>query len=128
MLAASRPQVRSRAPLAVIVLAAGQGTRMRSTKPKVLHTIAGRPMVLQVLDAVRALKPMRLAVVLAPKMDAVANAVAPATVAIQRTARGTADAVTAALPSLAGFDGDVLIVYGDQPLIATATLRSLRVR
>jgi bifunctional UDP-N-acetylglucosamine pyrophosphorylase/glucosamine-1-phosphate N-acetyltransferase len=128
MLAASRPQVRSRAPLAVVVLAAGQGTRMRSTKPKVLHTIAGRPMVLQVLDAVRALKPTRLAVVLAPKMDAVAKAVAPATVAIQRTPRGTADAVKAALPSLAGFEGDVLIAYGDQPLITTATLRTLRGR
>ena len=101
---------------------------MRSTKPKVLHTIAGRPMVLQVLDAVRALKPARLTVVLAPKMDAVAKAVAPAIVAIQRTPRGTADAVTAALPSLTGFDGDVLIAYGDQPLITTTTLRALRVR
>jgi bifunctional UDP-N-acetylglucosamine pyrophosphorylase/glucosamine-1-phosphate N-acetyltransferase len=112
----------------VIVLAAGQGTRMRSSAPKVMHKVAGRPMILHVCAAARALKPERLAVVLAPRMDAVAAAVAPATVATQRAARGTADAVTAAMPALDGFDGDVLIAYGDQPLIAAATLRALRDR
>jgi bifunctional UDP-N-acetylglucosamine pyrophosphorylase/glucosamine-1-phosphate N-acetyltransferase len=101
---------------------------MRSATPKVMHKIAGRPLILHVLAAARALKPARLAVVLAPKMDAVAAAVAPATVAIQRTPCGTADAVAAALPALDGFDGDVLIAYGDQPLITAATLRALRAR
>jgi bifunctional UDP-N-acetylglucosamine pyrophosphorylase/glucosamine-1-phosphate N-acetyltransferase len=128
MLETPNPQVRSRAPLAIVVLAAGQGTRMRSRLPKVLHAVAGRPMVLHVLHVARSLRPSRLAVVLAPKMEAVAEAVAPATVAVQRRARGTADAVAAALPALEGCDGDVLVVYGDQPLIAAKTLRSLRAK
>src|SRR5690348_1546901 len=128
MLEAVRPQVRSRAPLAAVVLAAGRGTRMKSKRPKVLHPIAGRPMVLHALDAVRALKPARLVVVVAPGMEAVAEAVAPAAVAIQREARGTADAVKAGLAALQGFDGDVLVVFGDQPLMSAQTLRALRAK
>jgi bifunctional UDP-N-acetylglucosamine pyrophosphorylase/glucosamine-1-phosphate N-acetyltransferase len=125
MLAAKRP---GRSPLVVVVLAAGQGTRMRSSRPKVLHEIAGLPMIQHALAAARALKPERLVVVLAPNMDAVAKAVSPAKIAIQQTARGTADAVKAALPALKGFDGDVLIVYADQPLIGAATLKALRAK
>jgi bifunctional UDP-N-acetylglucosamine pyrophosphorylase / glucosamine-1-phosphate N-acetyltransferase len=128
MLEAARSQRRTRSPLAVVVLAAGQGTRMRSSRPKVMHEIAGRPLILHVLAAARALKPERLAVVLAPKMETAAAAVAPAAIAIQRKPRGTADAVRAALPALDGFAGDMLIVYGDQPLITAATLRALRAR
>jgi bifunctional UDP-N-acetylglucosamine pyrophosphorylase/glucosamine-1-phosphate N-acetyltransferase len=101
---------------------------MRSSKPKVLHEIAGRSMIQHVLAAARALKPERLTVVLAPGMDTVAQAVAPAKVAIQKVARGTGDAVSAALPALKGFDGDVLIVYADQPLIGTSTLKTLRAK
>ena len=128
MLSAARTRGRTRRSLAVVILAAGQGTRMRSSTPKVMHRIAGRPLILHVLAAARTLKPERLAVVLAPKMDSVAAAAAPAMIAIQRTARGTADAVMAAMPALEGFDGDVLIAYGDQPLITAATLRALRGR
>src|SRR5438270_5582007 len=128
MVDAARPSKRSRPPLAVIVLAAGQGTRMRSSTPKIMHRIAGRSLVGHVLASARALKPERLVVVLAPGMQPVAEAVAPAIVAIQEKPRGTADAVAAALPALRGFDGDVVIAYGDQPLITTATLRRLRER
>lgn len=99
---------------------------MRSSMPKIMHRIAGRPLVGHVLASARALKPERLVVVLAPKMDSVAGYVAPATVAVQDKARGTADAVSAALPALRGFEGDVVIAYGDQPLITAATLRRLR--
>jgi bifunctional UDP-N-acetylglucosamine pyrophosphorylase/glucosamine-1-phosphate N-acetyltransferase len=99
---------------------------MRSATPKIMHRIAGRPMVSHVLASAQALKPERLVVVLAPDMERVAEAVSPATVAVQRKPRGTADAVTAAMPTLHSFDGDVVIAYGDQPLITSATLRRLR--
>ena len=98
---------------------------MRSKTAKVLHPVAGRPMVSHVLAAARSLKAERLVVVLAPKMESVAKVVAPAAVVVQRVPRGTADAVKAALPSLEGFNGNVLIVYADQPLVTATTLRTL---
>ncbi|HTI85549.1 MAG TPA: bifunctional UDP-N-acetylglucosamine diphosphorylase/glucosamine-1-phosphate N-acetyltransferase GlmU [Alphaproteobacteria bacterium] len=128
MLEAARRRGRSRPPLAVVILAAGQGTRMRSATPKIMHRIAGRALVEHVLASAAALKPERLVVVLAPKMEQVAATVAPAKVAVQHKARGTADAVSAAMPALDGFNGDVVIAYGDQPLITAATLRELRDR
>ena len=80
-------------PLAVIVLAAGKGTRMRSAVPKVLHKVAGRPMVGHVVAAAEALGAVHVVVVLAPGMDDVAAAVKPHSVAIQHAQNGTADAV-----------------------------------
>src|SRR5262245_18714873 len=114
-----------RPPLAAIVLAAGKGTRMRSPVPKVLHTIADRPMLTHVLDALAPLAPEREVVVLGRGMEEVAKIVAPRTVAIQDPPLGTGHAVLAARASLKGFQGDVLILYGDTPLITTATLERL---
>lgn len=111
--------------VAVIVLAAGQGTRMRSRRPKVLHEVAGRAMVRCVLDAVAPLKPVKTIVVLGKDMDAVAAAVAPAGAAIQNPPLGTGHAVMAAMPQLKGFKGDVLVLYGDTPLLRAETLRRL---
>ena len=111
--------------LAVLVLAAGKGTRMRSAVPKVLHAIANRPLIAHVLAAAAPLAPMRTVVVLAPGMEDVATAVAPAEIAIQREQRGTAHAVLAARKTLDGFAGDVLVVNGDGPLITAATLETL---
>ena len=116
--------------VAALVLGAGRGTRMNSARPKVMQKLAGRPMVLHVLDAVRRLRPEREVVVTGPDMDDVAAAVAPATVAVQAVPRGTADAVKSALPALAGFgteaDGaDVLVVFGDAATIEAETLRDL---
>ena len=113
--------------LAVVVLAAGKGTRMRSELPKVLHAVANRPMVAHVLAAVEPLSPEATVVVLAPEMDVVATLVAPARVAIQPAQRGTGDAVRAALPALGDLMAtdaidDVLVVYGDTPLLVGATL------
>ena len=113
-------------PLAVVVLAAGKGTRMRSERPKVLHPVAGRPMLAHVLAAAEALSPERIVVVLAPGMEAVAKAVQPHAVAIQETQRGTADALKAAGKALSGFGGDVLVLYGDCPLIQAETLARMR--
>jgi len=114
--------------LACLVLAAGKGTRLKSRTPKVLHAVAGRPMIGHVADAVNALSPNRVAIVVGPDMDAVAAATVPWIVAVQERQRGTADAVLAAGDLLAGFDGDVLVVFGDTPLITTETLERMVAR
>jgi len=111
--------------VAVVVLAAGQGTRMKSRQPKVLHPVAGLPMVRHVLNAAAALKPERVVVVVGKGQEAVAEAVAPARTAVQEPPRGTGHAVMAALPLLKGFTGDVLVLYGDTPLLTADLLRRL---
>jgi bifunctional UDP-N-acetylglucosamine pyrophosphorylase / glucosamine-1-phosphate N-acetyltransferase len=113
-------------PLAVVILAAGKGTRMKSPLPKVLHPLAHRPMIGHVLEAVAALGPEREVVVLSPGQEAVAAHVAPRPVAIQDPPLGTAHAVLAARAGLKGFAGDVLVLYADTPLIEAGTLRRLR--
>jgi len=110
-------------PLAVIVLAAGQGTRMKSPLPKVLHPIAGRTMLGHVLATARALDPARLVVVTRPDADEIGKAAAPAETAIQREQRGTGHAVLAAAEALKGFTGDVLVFSADTPLLTVETLR-----
>lgn len=112
-------------PLACIILAAGMGTRMKSSLPKVLHEVAGRPMIGWVIDSAAALKPEKIIVVTGPDMKTLAESVAPHSVAVQEKARGTGDAVRAALPALKGFEGDVLILLGDTPLITSASLKKL---
>jgi bifunctional UDP-N-acetylglucosamine pyrophosphorylase/glucosamine-1-phosphate N-acetyltransferase len=112
-------------PLACVILAAGKGTRMKSDLPKVLHRVAGRSMIGHVLAAVGALDPDRVVVVVGPGMDDVAAAVAPAPTAVQESQLGTADAVRAAFGLLEGFSGDVLVLYGDTPLVTPATLRAM---
>lgn len=112
-------------PLACIVLAAGKGTRMKSDLPKVLHPVAGKPMVRHVLDAAAPLAPERVVVVVGPGMEAVAGAVAPHPAVVQERQLGTADAVLAARPALEGFEGDVVVLYGDTPLVTTRTLGAL---
>ena len=113
-------------PLAAVILAAGKGTRMKSPLPKVLHPVAGRPMIGHVLDSVAALAPAREVVVLSPGQEAVAEFVAPRPVALQDPPLGTGHAVLAARRALEGFEGDVLILYADSPLIGAETLGRLR--
>ena len=111
--------------IAAIVLAAGMGTRMKSRIPKVLHPLAGRPMIAHLLASVAAVGPTRTVVVVGPGMDAVAEAVAPAKTVVQDEALGTAHAVLAARAALAGFDGDVLILFGGDPLIPVEVMHIL---
>ncbi|WP_298720881.1 bifunctional UDP-N-acetylglucosamine diphosphorylase/glucosamine-1-phosphate N-acetyltransferase GlmU [uncultured Ferrovibrio sp.] len=111
--------------VAIVVLAAGQGTRMKSQLPKVLHPVAGKPMLDHVLDAARALDPDRVVVVIGKGQDAVAAAAAPAVTVVQDPPQGTGDAVRAALPALEGFTGDVLVVFGDTPLLTSDLLKTL---
>jgi bifunctional UDP-N-acetylglucosamine pyrophosphorylase / glucosamine-1-phosphate N-acetyltransferase len=137
---------------AAIVLAAGEGTRMRSALPKVMHEVAGRPMLHHVLEALRPLQPSSIAVVLGSGMREVAATVTaklpkvigpfgPVSIAIQAEPRGTGDAVRAAKSSLgtilalapreevAQLEGfaiaDVVILYGDAPLLRGETIERL---
>ena len=106
--------------LAVIILAAGQGTRMKSAIPKVLHRIGGRPLLGHVLDHARALDPQRILVVVRHERDMVADAVldiSPEIVVVdQDDVPGTGRAVEVALDQVPDFAGDILVLSGDVPL------------
>jgi bifunctional UDP-N-acetylglucosamine pyrophosphorylase/glucosamine-1-phosphate N-acetyltransferase len=108
----------------VIVLAAGQGTRMKSPLAKVLHPVGGRPILGAVLDAADGLRPDRTIVVVGSGQDAVARYAEArgARALVQDPPRGTGDAARAALPGLKDFRGDVLVLFGDSPLMTSATL------
>lgn len=112
--------------LAVLVLAAGQGTRMKSERNKVLHELAGRPMLGFSLAAAEELEPSRLGVVVGNDADDVREAYAGrASFVLQAEQLGTGHAVMMAEDFLAGFRGDVLILYGDTPVLRGATLRRM---
>jgi bifunctional UDP-N-acetylglucosamine pyrophosphorylase/glucosamine-1-phosphate N-acetyltransferase len=112
-------------PLAAVILAAGKGTRMKSVLPKVLHLVAGRPLIGHVLAALEPLQPAAEIVVVGRGMDALAEAVSPRRVVVQDPQLGTGHAVLAARGAIGEFPGDVLILYADTPLVTTATLRRL---
>lgn len=115
--------------LATIVLAAGKGTRMKSDLHKVLHPIAGRPMLLHLLASTAELAPARQVVVAGHGRDQLERALgASATIAVQDPQLGTAHAVQQAQGALAGFDGDVLILYGDVPFVRAETMRAMIAR
>jgi bifunctional UDP-N-acetylglucosamine pyrophosphorylase / glucosamine-1-phosphate N-acetyltransferase len=113
----------------VVVLAAGEGTRMGSSRPKVLHAIGGRSLIGHVLSAIGAIEG-RTAVVVGPGQDAVveaAKALMPdAEVCIQHERRGTAHAVLAAKAALARGADDVVVAFADTPLITPQTIARLR--
>ena len=110
---------------AALVLAAGKGTRMKSALPKTLHEIAGRSMIGHVLDRLAETGVDRVAVVIGADAEAVASAVAPVPTVVQDPPLGTAHAVLAARNFLAGFDGDVLVLFGDTPLLTGDTIRHM---
>jgi len=104
-------------PFAVIILAAGKGTRMKSSTSKVMHKIAGLPILNWLIDRVERLNPTKIIVVTAPNMDEVIEAAAPHTCVIQKQQLGTGDAVKPAMEELKDFDGKVLILLGDEPFV-----------
>ena len=127
-------------PLSAVVLAAGEGTRMRSHRPKPLHRLCGRPMVLHVLDALAELDVDRVVVVVGHRAEWVGKTLvehAPRTLDIelveQAEQRGTGDAVAVGLTGLpddAGLtgedaEGDVVVLPGDTPLLRPPTLAAL---
>ena len=109
-------------PIAVVILAAGKGTRMKSGLPKVMHAVAGRPMIAHLLDTVSTLSPEKVVVVVGPDMDLVAGTVAPHPTCVQADRNGTGGAVKAARQELEGFTGTVLVLYGDTPLVRAETM------
>lgn len=112
--------------LGVVILAAGQGKRMRSARPKVLHRLAGKPLLGHVLDRAQELDPERIVVVYGHGGEQVRAALseAPCLWGEQPEQLGTGHALMQAMPSLDGLDR-VLVLYGDVPLITTATLRRM---
>lgn len=117
-------------PLLTIVLAAGKGTRMKSSLPKVMHKVAGRSMLAHVLALAAGSGSAAPAVVIGPDMEAVRAEtlkLAPlASVYVQHNQQGTADAVLAAREAIAAHNGDVIVLYADTPLIQPATVARLR--
>lgn len=117
------------AKTAAVILAAGHGTRMRSALPKVMHEIGGRAMIAHVIAAANALSPDRQVVVIgdhAPTIGDFAQSIDQTIhVAVQSPPQGTAHAVMQAMPHLEGFEGAVLVLYADTPLVTEQTLQRL---
>lgn len=111
--------------LSVVVLAAGMGTRMKSAIPKVMHKIAGKPMVNHVIDTAAHLNATKTMVVVGPDMPKLIEAVSPHSTFEQTDRLGTAHAVLAAKEALRGLTGNVLVLYADSPLFTTETLSRL---
>lgn len=112
--------------LAVVILAAGEGKRMKSSHPKVLHKICGQQLLRYVLNETKKLKPEKITVVVGHQADKVTPLLeGDATPVIQREQRGTADAVRVTEPEFQSFEGTVLVVCGDTPLIRQETLTGL---
>ena len=117
----------SKQELAVVILAAGKGTRMESDRAKVLHSLASRPLLIHVLDTVATLNPKRVLVVVGYQAEEVKQACAnrPIEFVEQDKQLGTGHAVLQAQAALEDFEGDVLVLCGDMPLIKSSTLQDL---
>ncbi|MDO9637373.1 MAG: bifunctional UDP-N-acetylglucosamine diphosphorylase/glucosamine-1-phosphate N-acetyltransferase GlmU [Pseudotabrizicola sp.] len=117
-------------PVSLVILAAGQGTRMNSDLPKVLHHVAGSPLLHHAMQAGRALDPERVVVVTGHGADAVTRATLAydedALTVVQAEQNGTAHAVAQAAPLLADASGDVIVLYGDTPLVRAETLEAMQ--
>jgi UDP-N-acetylglucosamine pyrophosphorylase len=113
--------------LAVIIMAAGKGTRMQSDLPKVLHQANGRPLIEYVLDTANALEPDKTVLIVGHQAELVKNAVSGyrLTTALQEPQLGTGHAIMQAEAYLSDFDGEVLILSGDAPLVNAETLQEL---
>src|ERR1700730_15027271 len=112
----------------VVILAAGLGTRIKSARPKVLHRVAGTPMIAHVLEGARALKPRSVTVVVGHQAEAVRSALAEhpgLTYVVQEPQLGTGHALLTAAPALNGSTGTVILLSGDVPLLPSKTLHAL---
>jgi bifunctional UDP-N-acetylglucosamine pyrophosphorylase / glucosamine-1-phosphate N-acetyltransferase len=117
-------------PCALVILAAGQGTRMNSDLAKVLHQIGGAPLVAHAINAGTSLNPAHIVIVTGHAAEAVETAVAdfaPEAVCVRQAKQlGTGHAVLQAATALEGFSGDVIVLYGDTPFITPETLQAMR--
>ncbi len=114
-------------PLAIVIIGAGKGTRMHSALAKVLHPLAGQPLIAHVLDLATQLDPRHLVTVVGHQAEAVRQVCEPrgATCVLQEPQLGTGHAVAQARDVLGEFEGDVLVLYGDVPLLQLDTVRML---
>jgi bifunctional UDP-N-acetylglucosamine pyrophosphorylase/glucosamine-1-phosphate N-acetyltransferase len=116
----------NRRPIAAVVLAAGKGTRMKSQRHKVLHPIAGRPMIEHLLGSLSELAPERTVVIVGDGREQLEKQLeGRAVFAVQEPQLGTGHAVQQAEAALAGFEGDVLVLYGDVPFVSAETMRAM---
>jgi len=113
-------------PIAAVVLAAGKGTRMKSSLPKVMHPLAGRPMILHLLQTLddEAISPV--IVVAGPEMDHLESILGSQKVVVQKERKGTGHAVDQTRDQLCNYKGDILVCYGDTPLISSKTFSRMR--
>lgn len=109
--------------IAAIILGAGKGTRMNSDKPKVLMPVCGKPMINHIIDTLKTVPVDEIVTVISPEGQDVAAAVAPYKTCVQAQQLGTGHAVNCAKESLQNFNGTVLVVFGDTPLITAETFR-----
>ena len=108
-----------------IILGAGKGTRMKSSLPKVLMPVGGKPMIRHIIETLEDLGVEKIVTVIAPDGDAVKREVAPYPTCVQEKQLGTGHAVLSARSEFRGFKGDVLVIFGDQPLYTKESMRKL---
>ena len=111
--------------IAAIILGAGKGTRMKSDLPKVMMPVCGKPMIRHILDTLEKSGVSRIVTVIAPDGELVKKEVSPYQTCVQNQQLGTGDAVKSAKGLLKDFDGDILVIFGDQPLYTTDTIQKL---
>ena len=111
--------------LVAVILAAGRGTRMKSSIPKVMHDILGKPMISYVIDLVNGLGADEIFVVAGYKKDLLKDALKGVKVVVQKELLGSGDAVNAAGKALKGYSGDILVVCGDTPILERDVMREL---
>src|SRR5437763_1287519 len=114
--------------LHIVILAAGMGTRIKSARPKVLHRVAGAPIIAHVLEGARALHPCSVTVVVGHQAEAVKSALSEPTgltYVVQQPQLGTGHALLTAEQALKGLTGTVILLSGDVPLLRPETLRAL---
>lgn len=107
--------------VAAIILGAGKGTRMKSDLPKVMMPVCGKPMIRHIIETLETLKIDEIVTVIAPDGDIVKNEVAPYKTCVQDKQLGTGHAVNCAAPLLKDFDGPVMVIFGDTPIIKKET-------
>lgn len=111
--------------IGAIILGAGKGTRMKSDLPKVLMPVDNKPMIRHIIDTLEELKVKKIVTVIAPDGDAVKREVAPYPTCVQEKQLGTGHAVMSARDDFRGFFGDILVIFGDQPLYTKESMKKL---
>lgn len=111
--------------IGAIVLAAGKGTRMKSDLPKTMMPLGGKPMIRHILDSMEAINADKVVVVIAPDGDLVKKEVSPVETCVQERQLGTGSAVLSAKNVMSGFDGDILVIFGDHPITTPKTFLNM---